>query len=237
MPDQNLVCHDCGHTFIFSEGQQRFFEEKGFQPPKRCRKCLDRRKKERAKLPVTTSSKDAITLPVDYLKEGYFDDQGFLRREIFADEAWQVSLALSNSDLRCPLSSSSLRRYYNQLKAIQQTYQTDKDFEHVKVKLYGFLNSVRYAVARNVVPDLFQVFVERNLEFALSNPNAFQAFIQHYESIVAYARNEDKHSPVEWRNMSGLPSGYLEEGYYNNQGYLRREVLLDWPQALVNSFS
>jgi CRISPR type III-A-associated protein Csm2 len=237
MPDQNLVCHRCGHTFVFSEGEQRFYEKKGFQPPKTCHQCREKRKKERTELPAASSSKDPVSLPANYLHEGYFDDQGILRRDIFTHEAWQVALALSNPDLSQPLSSSGLRRFYNRLKAIQQGYQLDKDFENVKVKLYDFLNGVRYAVARKVAPDQFQKFIEVNLELALTNHDAFEAFMQHYESLVAYARNEDKRSPVQWRTMGGLPNGYLEEGYYNHQGYLRREVLLDWPQALVDSFS
>ena len=37
--DKTIKCQDCGNTFIFSEAEQHFYEEKGFVPPKRCRAC------------------------------------------------------------------------------------------------------------------------------------------------------------------------------------------------------
>lgn len=38
--DKNLVCHDCRKLFLFSEGEQNFFKEKGLTNlPKRCPNC------------------------------------------------------------------------------------------------------------------------------------------------------------------------------------------------------
>lgn len=46
MADKNLVCKDCGATFVFTEGEQAFYEEKGFtNEPQRCPDCR-RAKKE-----------------------------------------------------------------------------------------------------------------------------------------------------------------------------------------------
>lgn len=42
--DKEIVCA-CGETFIFTEGEQNFYESRGFEPPKRCGKC--RREKKR----------------------------------------------------------------------------------------------------------------------------------------------------------------------------------------------
>lgn len=39
-----IKCQDCGEEFIFSERDQKFYEEKGFLPPKRCRFCRNARK-------------------------------------------------------------------------------------------------------------------------------------------------------------------------------------------------
>jgi len=40
MPDITLTCRDCGKEFIFSERDQAFFAEKGWQnQPTRCRDC------------------------------------------------------------------------------------------------------------------------------------------------------------------------------------------------------
>lgn len=47
MPDQNLTCRDCNGQFVFTEGEQSFFQEKGFTPPTRCAECRKRRKAEK----------------------------------------------------------------------------------------------------------------------------------------------------------------------------------------------
>ena len=46
MPDQIMACSDCHTTFTFTEGEQIFFQEKGFNPPGRCPDCRRRRKAE-----------------------------------------------------------------------------------------------------------------------------------------------------------------------------------------------
>ena len=43
--DKNLTCTDCGSSFVFSAGEQRFYQEKGFaHEPRRCRDCRSRKK-------------------------------------------------------------------------------------------------------------------------------------------------------------------------------------------------
>jgi CxxC-x17-CxxC domain-containing protein len=47
MEDKTLVCEDCGEEFTFSAEEQSFYMEKGFQEPKRCKPCRDKRKTAR----------------------------------------------------------------------------------------------------------------------------------------------------------------------------------------------
>ncbi len=47
MPDKNIVCKDCGTTFVFTEQEQDFFREKGFEnEPQRCQPCRSARKQQ-----------------------------------------------------------------------------------------------------------------------------------------------------------------------------------------------
>ena len=47
--DEMLICVDCGRQFVFSSGEQRFYEQKGFQnKPNRCPDCRQARKQMRA---------------------------------------------------------------------------------------------------------------------------------------------------------------------------------------------
>ncbi len=48
MPDKTLVCKDCNQEFVFTEGEQTFYQEKGLQnEPQRCPDCRKARKRER----------------------------------------------------------------------------------------------------------------------------------------------------------------------------------------------
>jgi CxxC-x17-CxxC domain-containing protein len=47
--DEMLNCVDCGRQFVFSAGEQRFYEQKGFQnKPNRCPDCRQARKAMRS---------------------------------------------------------------------------------------------------------------------------------------------------------------------------------------------
>ena len=45
--DEKLVCQDCGKEFDFTASDQKFFQEKGYQPPKRCPDCRKAKRDER----------------------------------------------------------------------------------------------------------------------------------------------------------------------------------------------
>lgn len=48
MADKTLVCKDCGAEFIFTEGEQAFYLEKGFEnEPQRCPDCRKAKKQQR----------------------------------------------------------------------------------------------------------------------------------------------------------------------------------------------
>jgi len=46
--DRTLTCADCGASFTFSAGEQRYFQEKGFtDEPKRCLACRKKKRERR----------------------------------------------------------------------------------------------------------------------------------------------------------------------------------------------
>lgn len=48
MADRTIVCKDCGAEFVFTEGEQAFYAEKGFtNDPVRCPECRKARKAAR----------------------------------------------------------------------------------------------------------------------------------------------------------------------------------------------
>jgi DNA-directed RNA polymerase subunit RPC12/RpoP len=48
LPDKSIVCKDCGKDFAFTEGEQAFYKEKGFEnEPMRCPDCRRAKKQQR----------------------------------------------------------------------------------------------------------------------------------------------------------------------------------------------
>jgi len=46
--DRTLTCCDCGETFVFTAGEQEFYNSKGFSSdPRRCPECRRNHKRER----------------------------------------------------------------------------------------------------------------------------------------------------------------------------------------------
>jgi len=46
--DKEMNCKDCGQKFIFTAGEQEFFQSRGFSEPIRCKSCRDMRKSEKS---------------------------------------------------------------------------------------------------------------------------------------------------------------------------------------------
>jgi predicted amidophosphoribosyltransferase len=49
----NLTCRDCGRQFLFTEGEQEFYERMGFNHPSRCRDCRSTKEKQNGHLNCT----------------------------------------------------------------------------------------------------------------------------------------------------------------------------------------
>lgn len=48
MSDKTLKCKDCGNEFVFTAGEQEFYQQKGFtNEPSRCPSCRKARKAQR----------------------------------------------------------------------------------------------------------------------------------------------------------------------------------------------
>lgn len=43
--DLEFYCKDCNDPFTFSEGEQKFYTEHGYTPPKRCKSCRLKKKR------------------------------------------------------------------------------------------------------------------------------------------------------------------------------------------------
>jgi CxxC-x17-CxxC domain-containing protein len=57
--DRQITCIDCAQPFVFTAGEQEFYERKGFrEEPKRCKACRELRKQRRNDRPVNRAGHD-----------------------------------------------------------------------------------------------------------------------------------------------------------------------------------
>ncbi len=163
-------CVQCQKEFIPKEPQYKV--------------CADCNKKRRE----TTSGfdKSPARLPNDYLNSGYFDEKGYLRVGIFKEDAKEVANVLAA--LR--MTPTSLRAFYNKLKAIESRYKTSSNnFDYIKPNLYAFERDVAYQVSRGVVSEEFRKFINKNAELAINGPKEFKGFLEHFLSVLAYFKD------------------------------------------------
>jgi Probable zinc-ribbon domain len=75
--DQTLQCSDCKKPFIFTAGEQAFFTEKGFAPPRRCKGCRDIRKQNKLAAGPTAAPVQAQPAPMPARRGTYVHEEGF----------------------------------------------------------------------------------------------------------------------------------------------------------------
>ena len=63
MSDQQIECVECGRTFVWSAGEQRFYAERGFQPPKHCPDCRAHRRAEKQMGMAPALPVEQLTIP------------------------------------------------------------------------------------------------------------------------------------------------------------------------------
>ena len=67
MQDKIIKCRNCGKEFTFTVGEQKFYEEKGFAAPVRCKECRDARK-------AANAAKETAVVATETVKKDNFED-------------------------------------------------------------------------------------------------------------------------------------------------------------------
>ena len=94
LEDQVLVCKDCGNKFIWTQGEQQFFIDKGLKNvPKRCKECASTYKtKLREKHPMNwikcKSCKKKAEVPFEPKSE-----------DVLCEECFQKAIAARNQKI------------------------------------------------------------------------------------------------------------------------------------------
>jgi len=122
-------------------------------------------------------------LPEGYLRLGYFDSDGYLRKEVMIDEAKEVAESLARSNL----AAVKLQGLYNRARMLKDRLNRTDDFRALKADLYGLLTDAVDSTGRRITPDIYREFVERNIGLAVVDSKSFQeGFVEHLRSVRAW---------------------------------------------------
>ena len=135
-------------------------------------------------------------LPPDYLRGGYFDQNGYLRVEVVTHWAKSVAKVLIGTNPKNPrMKSAQLRNFYEKAKVIQRRLKAEEPFDSLRAEVASLERDAAYAVGRenSPAPPSFKEWMDRNLELALRDAKNFLAFVEHFESVVAF------HRYLEWQ--------------------------------------
>lgn len=117
----------------------------------------------------------------------YLDKDGHLKPEYV--DRWADELAQLFGANR--LTKSQMRAFFNEVKRLQTVFRANQDFKSVGPKLLAMKAQAHLRKNRGSIPSVFQEFVDKNVSSA-SNPNAFAAFVQHFEAVAAYCEGRLK---------------------------------------------
>ena len=79
--DKIINCRDCRANFNFTEGEQKFYSERGYTEPKRCKGCRDARKNQDG------GGASAAPPPVNYRTQPVQPE--VIQRPSYGSRGWQ----------------------------------------------------------------------------------------------------------------------------------------------------
>ncbi len=142
--------------------------------------------------PGDRSSRRERSAPLhpDYLKEGYFDQHGRIRRDVVLDTAKVVAeqIAEDRRVSKKHVGSTALRAFFGHVRAIEARLRAGVPFDELKKDIWRLAKMAAYQRQRSEPPinQTFIDFIERNVALAERDEKHFRAFVEHFESVIAF---------------------------------------------------
>ncbi len=136
----------------------------------------------RSDLPDTRTN---FRFDVNYLKDGYFSDDKCerMRDGILDTLALDVAKALANTGI----NSHQLRRFFNQLRAVERSIGKQRPFETARADIVKLKSAAAYQVGRGLVREDFKRFIDRNVDLALQKEcNFTKGFLPHFAAVLGF---------------------------------------------------
>jgi len=141
------------------------------------------REQQRGRYPRETQPRQS-SVPPGYLQGGYFDRDGNVLPDVI--QKWPEQLAQTFLRERVKVTSTQLRRFFNQARAIEQQ---SLPFARLKEEILNLKPIAAASVGRGTAPQIFKVFIDTNVDLAIQSAESFsRGFLTHFQSVVAYLK-------------------------------------------------
>lgn len=145
-----------------------------------CKSCGRRIENPRFKYCLNCTN----NLPREYLREGYFDQNGNLHCDLVTETAMEVAEKIG---LDRKMGTAQLRRFYghakNQLTRLQMS---NVDFDVIRADVQKLRAFAAEARGKSKIPTVFFKFIETNLSKVVDEKSFVEGFMEHFQAVVAY---------------------------------------------------
>ncbi|MCT4593245.1 MAG: type III-A CRISPR-associated protein Csm2 [Anaeromicrobium sp.] len=126
--------------------------------------------------------------PVGYLANGYFNENGNLRKELIDEIAEKVAKSFGKR-----MTVNQLRKFYGYVKTMERVYCVsglELDEERFVLEIAKLKAAVHYASSKKnsnqSVTKEFYKFVCMNINNIQNKKDIIEGFIPHFQAVVAY---------------------------------------------------
>ena len=131
-----------------------------------------------------TQTQQQSSLPVGYLKDGYFDKNDNILDEVIMQ--WPQHLAKVFHESRPQLKTTQLRRFFHEARRQEARLTSGIPFTSIRTEIQKLDSYAENALKKNNAPVLFRNFIGQNVRLAVKGEKSFRAFVTHFECIVGY---------------------------------------------------
>jgi len=124
----------------------------------------------------------------DYLRHGYFDDEGTLRVE-FVERALVDPLVKAMANAHPPLTAAQLRRFFQHCRRVETRLRSrESTWAQVRPKVMFLDAAAQDAAGKRPakIPKLFFEFITRNIAALKAERDFLEGFVPHFEALVGF---------------------------------------------------
>lgn len=125
------------------------------------------------------------SLDMSFLDSYYKSGTKVLREDLITVHAEEIGKKLVGNNPRTPLlSSSQLRKFFNDVRALEAKIETG-NFEEQKPMIKMLKSKVAYAYGRGKIPSEFKGYIDTCVD-KINDKDDFKGFVKFFESVVGF---------------------------------------------------